>query len=66
MTSYNTGNPIGSTDPRDLYDNAENFDEAVNNRTADYWVDRLGVSRQTWAGIERSGGIQGFATLADL
>ena len=47
MTTYNTGNPIGSTDPRDLYDNAENFDNAVNDRTATTWTDRLGVARKT-------------------
>ena len=47
MTTYNTGNPIGSTDPRDLYDNAENFDKAVNDRTAATWTDRLGVARKT-------------------
>lgn len=66
MTTYKTGNPIGSTAAKDLYDNAENFDTAVNDRSSDYWTDRLGVSRQTWSGIERSGGIQGFETLADL
>lgn len=66
MTTYNTGNPTGSKDPKDLYDNAENFDVAMNNRTADFWTDRRGVQRQTWAGIERSGGIQGFATFTDL
>ncbi|AVL70874.1 hypothetical protein CEQ07_05250 [Oligella urethralis] len=66
MTTYKTGNKLGSTDPKDLYDNAENLDEALNNRTSDYWTDRLGVKRQTWSGIERSGGIKGFATLADL
>ena len=47
MTTYNTGNPIGSTDPRDLYDNSENFDNAVNDRTATTWTDRLGVARKT-------------------
>jgi len=47
MTTYNTGNPIGSTDPRDLYDNAENFDNAVNDSTATTWTDRLGVARKT-------------------
>ena len=44
MTTYNTGNPLGSTDPRDLYDNAENFDEAVNSEESQ-WVDRFGRPR---------------------
>ena len=33
MTTYNTGNPLGSTSPKDLYDNAENLDELVNSTT---------------------------------
>lgn len=54
MTTYNTGNPIGSTDPRDLYDNAENLDDAVNS-SADTFQDRLGKSRLTWEGIVKAG-----------
>lgn len=54
MTTYNTGNPIGSKDPRDLYDNAENLDEAVNS-SADTFQDRLGKSRLTWSGIQAAG-----------
>lgn len=51
MTTYNTGNPIGSTDPRDLYDNAENFDTAINSQTSTY-VDRKGVTRKTlWKAV---------------
>ena len=46
MTTYNTGNPLGSTDPRDLYDNAENLDKAVNS-TSETFTDRLGVARPT-------------------
>src|SRR5690625_726534 len=53
MTTYNTGNPIGSKDPRDLYDNAENLDEAVNTRSAESWDDRFGVARKTWWGMEQ-------------
>lgn len=49
MTTYNTRNPIGSTDPRDLFDNAENLDAAMNSNAAT-WTDRLGVRRPTWAG----------------
>lgn len=46
MTTYNTGNPIGSKDPRDLYDNAENFDYAANSDNGTF-TDRLGVQRAT-------------------
>ncbi|KAF0804939.1 hypothetical protein A6D6_02703 [Alcanivorax xiamenensis] len=52
MTTYNTGNPLGSPDPRDLYDNAENLDEAVNS-DAETWQDRLGVTRPTLKRLER-------------
>lgn len=51
MTTYNTGNPIGSTVPQDLYDNAQALDEAVNS--ADHtFTDRLGQTRKTYKGIE--------------
>ena len=49
MTTFNTGNPIGSTDARDLSDNAENFDKALGT-TAATWVDRLGVTRDSFEG----------------
>lgn len=52
MTTYNTGNPIGSASVKDLYDNAENLDVAVNSPTANVWADRLGQPRKTWRGIE--------------
>ena len=52
MTTYSTQNPLGSADPRDLYDNAENLDEAVNSTTSDTWVDRLGVERKTYRGMQ--------------
>lgn len=48
---YNTGNPLGSTDPRDLLDNASNLDDAMNS-TSPTWTDRLGVIRDTYAGQE--------------
>lgn len=51
MTTYNTGNALGSTDPRDLYDNAENLDNLVNGEQPSY-DDRLGESRKSWAGME--------------
>lgn len=47
MTTYATGNPLGSKDPRDLYDNAENFDAAMNDRVNTTWNDRFGVTRPT-------------------
>ncbi|MGU1462958.1 hypothetical protein ACSEVU_26300, partial [Pseudomonas aeruginosa] len=53
MTTYATGNPLGSKDPRDLYDNAENFDTAMNDRANVAWNDRFGVSRKTWFGVEQ-------------
>lgn len=49
MTTYNTGNPLGSTDARDLYDNAQNLDTAVNS-SASTFTDRLGKLRPTLAG----------------
>lgn len=51
MTTYNTGNPIGSTDARDLYDNAQAFDQAINSSAATY-TDRNGVVRKTLKGFE--------------
>lgn len=53
MTTYHTNHPIGSTDPRDLYDNAENLDIAINTKTELYWNDRLGVSRKSYYGMEK-------------
>ncbi|QYJ23441.1 hypothetical protein KYT87_09560 [Achromobacter sp. ES-001] len=63
MTTYNTGNPLGSVAVKDLYDNAENFDAALNDPVADSWVDRLGKVRQTWSGMERQ--FDGFMSTAD-
>lgn len=50
MTTYRTNNPIGSQDPRDLYDNAENLDTAINTEAVQ-WADRLGRMRVSMAGI---------------
>ena len=51
---FNTGNPVPSTDARDLSDNAENMDSAVNELTPT-WIDRRGRSRRTLQGqIEES------------
>ena len=53
MTTYNTGNAIGSVDVRDLYDNAQNLDQ-FSNSPSDFATDRLGVSRETLQGIRNA------------
>ncbi|WP_157846146.1 tail fiber/spike domain-containing protein [Enterobacter sichuanensis] len=53
MTTYATNNPLGSTDPRDLYDNSQNFDHLSVDRENETWPDRLGNDRLTWHGIEK-------------
>ena len=45
-TRYNTGNPIESTDVRDMSDNAKNFDE-FSVSTQPTFSDRFGVARKT-------------------
>lgn len=52
MTTYNTGNPLGSNAAKDLYDNAQNFDFALNSLTQAIWLDRFGVGRRSWYGLE--------------
>ncbi len=54
MTTFDTGNPLGSPDPRDLFDNAQNLDSAANDPDSLEWVDRLGNVRKTWRGVELS------------
>ncbi|PKM01103.1 MAG: hypothetical protein CVV19_00850 [Gammaproteobacteria bacterium HGW-Gammaproteobacteria-9] len=49
--TFNTGNPVGSTDARDLYDNAQNFDKFSIGEEQSY-QDRLGVLRKSIAGME--------------
>lgn len=51
MTTYATGNAVPSTAMKDLLDNAENFDVALNAPGVN-WVDRLGVIRVSWAGFD--------------
>lgn len=51
--TFNTGKPVPSTDPRDLYDNAENLDKLVNG-VSPFYPDRLGKLRESWAGMENS------------
>ncbi|ANF26045.1 hypothetical protein [Stutzerimonas stutzeri] len=51
--TFNTGNNVPSTDPRDLYDNAENLDKLVNGADP-FYADRKGVLRESWAGMENT------------
>ena len=52
MTTYNTGNPIGSTDSRDRLDNTENMDYLENSTTELTHADRFGTVRKTRHGME--------------
>lgn len=52
MTRYNTGNPLGSSAAKDLFDNAQNLDFALNSTTQALWTDRFGVARRSWYGLE--------------
>lgn len=50
---YNTGNPVGtdgSSDPRDLYDNAAIIDLILTGPLGEY-LNRLGVPLKSWVGI---------------
>lgn len=50
---YNTGNPVGpdgSSDPRDLFDNAGIIDQLMTGPLGEY-LDRLGVPLKSWRGI---------------
>lgn len=51
--TYLTGNPLGSTAVKDLYDNASNFDDAMNSPSPAF-TDRFGKRRETWAGMEQA------------
>ncbi|HGH3375146.1 TPA: hypothetical protein ACJIK4_004727, partial [Kluyvera cryocrescens] len=53
MTKYATKNPLGSTSPYDLFDNAQNFDVAANSITGAIWKDRFGKDRKTYWGMEQ-------------
>lgn len=50
--AYNTGNPSGSSDPRDLSDSAADIDTWATSTTTDTHTDRLGTARKTWRGME--------------
>lgn len=43
--------PLGSTAAKVLYNNASNFDDALNGPSP-AWVDRFGKRRESWAGLE--------------
>lgn len=49
--AFNTGNPIGSTSPKDLSDNARNLDLLLLGDDPSY-PDRKGVPRKSWKGME--------------
>lgn len=51
--TYQTNNPVGSVDVRDLYDNAENLDN-FSNGPLDEYADRFGVPRQSLQGIRNA------------
>lgn len=53
MTIHATFNPIGSSNPKDLIDNAQNLDYLILGPALLY-PDRRGVNRLSWAGIEAS------------
>ena len=50
--THNTGNPIGSTSPKDLSDNSRNLDYLCLGPDHSY-CDRKGVPRKSWAGMEQ-------------
>lgn len=50
---YNTGNPIGSTAPKDFSDNSEITDRYVNDVVNETTLDRFGRSRLTIHGIQK-------------
>lgn len=51
--TYDTSEyPLGSTDPKVLYNNASNFDDAMN-AFVDTWPDRFQRARKTWFGFEQ-------------
>lgn len=51
MTTYFTGNPPGSQDPRDLFDNSSNLDQFMLSQQRTF-PDRLGVERATLKALE--------------
>ncbi|MFP1263699.1 hypothetical protein ACK16A_29110, partial [Klebsiella michiganensis] len=53
MTTYKTGNPLGSAAAKDLFDNAENLDHFENDRSNETWENRFGVPGKTRYGMEQ-------------
>ncbi|MEY1032390.1 hypothetical protein AB7202_18830, partial [Providencia stuartii] len=53
MTIYNTKNPLGSTSPKDVNDNAITLDNLVNS-TESTTKDRFGNDRLTIKGLEEA------------
>jgi|GEM_PF-2791630 len=53
MTTYNTLNPMPSSAPKDLYDNAQVIDDYVNSELPST-TDRFGRRRETMAGMEQA------------
>lgn len=50
--TYDTsGQPLGSTSAKVLYNNASNFDEGVNSPGPSF-TDRFGLRRETWRGMQ--------------
>lgn len=65
MSRFNTGNPIGSADPRDRDDNTKNLDVALNSQDPAFY-DRLGKLRPTYKGaVDPTGLVQLAANEAD-
>ncbi|MCL7690065.1 hypothetical protein M8363_26635, partial [Klebsiella quasivariicola] len=52
MPFYLTRDPVPSADMRNVFDNAQNLDLALNDLTSSLWTDRLGRSRMSWFGLE--------------
>lgn len=44
--------PLGSTEVKVLFNNASNFDEAMNSELPS-WYDRFNKRRETWAGMQK-------------
>ncbi len=65
MTTYKTGNPIGSANPKDLYDNSQNFDQFLL-ADVDIYKDRLGRDRLTVEGALRRGTPIQYSTKAQM
>ena len=51
MPTYRTGNPIGTASAKDLYDDAQDFDNLMLGADPAY-PDRLGRERRSYAGFE--------------